>query len=216
MISVLDGRLELASKKDTDFTVDPPRFVHYDAIPHQFSNQELGAFIGDHPKYKETLLRWIGNITDKYTSERIELGRLINLIGGPYLDAAIQDLIATGEKENLKKVIALFPLMDPPDFRLCFEVIAATDDKEILNYVGGKMRNTGAMSGGYYDDLYGDGLRSVKHRLEREGLLHPDKKVKDFCNQMIDNLDRDIAASAERHKKEVEERTAEFRESKLD
>ncbi len=216
LISVFDKRLERASKEKTDFSIDPPRFSRYDALPHDFSNQELGEFIRSHQKYKDVLNRWIGNITDEYTSERIELSKLIQFIDGPVLGTAIQELITTGKKENIKKILALFPLMEAPDYKLCFQIIEATDDKEILSHVSGKMRNLGVMSGSYGDDLYGNGLKVVKERLEREGLTHTSQKVKDFSTQMIRDLERDIEVSSEQNRKRLEEEKKEFEESHLD
>ena len=213
MISVIDRRLEREAQEKTDFSLDPPRFSHYDAIPHHFSNQELGEFIQQHPKYKDVLSRWINGMTDEYTTGRIDLSRLIQFIGGSALESSIHDLIASGQKENIQKVLALFPLMESPDFRLCFQIIDATNDKDILSHVSGKMRNVGVMSGGYGDDLYGNGLRRVKERLEREGLTHPSQKVKEFCAQMIRDLEQEIATSAERNKKRLEEDREEFGES---
>lgn len=213
MISILDRRLEREAKDKTDFLVDPPHFSHYDAIPHHFSNQELSEFIRQHQKYKDVLLRWINTITDEYTLGRLDLSRLINFIGGPALRTVIHDLIASGKKTSIKKVVALFPLMEPPDFQLCFQIIDATNDKEILDSVSGKMRNMGVMSGAYGDDLYGNGLKRVKELLESEGLTHPSQKVKDFSAKMIDGLEKDIKDSMEQNKKRLEEEKKESEES---
>jgi hypothetical protein len=106
--------------------------------------------------------------------------------------------------------------MEAPDFSLCFKIIEVTSDEEILGSVSGKMRNVGVMSGAYGDDLYGNGLSRVKERLEREGLTHPNQKIKDFSAEMIRGLEREIATSAERNKKRLDEDKEEFEESQLD
>ena len=56
----------------------------------------------------------------------------------------------------------------------------------------------------------------MKERLEREGLTHPNQKVKDFCAEMIRNLEIDIATSAERNKKRLDDEKQEFEETRID
>ncbi|MDO8430452.1 MAG: DUF4365 domain-containing protein, partial [Candidatus Taylorbacteria bacterium] len=133
MIAVLDGRLKKGSEERTDFSVNPPRFSPYDAFPYRFSNQELSKLIQNHPKYKKVLLRWIKSATDEYAAESIDLSNLIRFIDGPILNITISELISTRKKENIKRVIALFPFTEAPDFGLCFQIIEATNDKDILN-----------------------------------------------------------------------------------
>lgn len=206
MIDVFDKRIEFGEKKEWT--------AHYDALPNSPENN-LMEFIQQHQNYPKVLSRWIENVSNRDLGGCIELSKFINSIGGPVLEKTIKSLIATGTKENLKRVLALFPFMEPPDFQLCFEMIAVTEDKDILRTISGKMATPGVVSGDANDDIFGNALKSIKSRLEKEGLAYPDKKVQDFCRQMIKNLEKDMAISTERHNKEMKERAEEFKESQL-
>lgn len=215
MISVIVGRLKKASMQNIDFSVDPPFYSRYDALPYHFSNQELGEFIRSHPKYKNILLSWIRGINNEYAAECVELSALIRFINGPILRALISELIVSGKKVDIKKILTLFPRTEPPDFDLCFQIIEATDDEEIIRSIRTKMLNLGGLGGTYEDDLYGNGLRRVKEQLEREGLSHKSQRVKDFSSLMIKNLERDIEISAQQNKERLQREKREFEESQF-
>jgi hypothetical protein len=194
MISVFDKRIARASKGRTESSADMVHLSSYTAIPHHFYLKELAEYIRGHEKYKDVLNRWIESIKDEYSAESVGLSRLIEFTEGENYKKTLQELIATGEKVNLKKVLALFPLVDAPDFNLCFQIIETTDDAEIIAEVEHKMRNVGAIISNTNDlDLLGTELKMVRERLEHEGITHSKQKVRDFSVRMISKIEKEIS-----------------------
>jgi hypothetical protein len=187
--------------------------TRYNAFPYHFSD-EITTLIANHPKYPKILKTWILNVNEHRDLYAMELGKLIHAIGGSALSQVLRGFIATGKEANLKKIVSLFPLIETPDFDICFEIIGATDNKEIWNSVGGRMRSTGVLSGSYGDNLYGDSLRSLREQMEKELKTTKSLRVKKFCKNEIKNLDIDIKISDEDHEKRLRDEREDFEASK--
>lgn len=206
MMSVYDRRINREAKLPGG---------RYTAIPSHFS-ADISSFVASHPKYPKTLKAWISKVNDRRDLYAMDLGKFVYTIGGDALTKALEELITAGGDINLKRVLALFPLIETPDFEICFKIVAATDTQDIWCTVGGRMRSTGVLSGTYGDNLFGNALRSLKQRLEQELRATQNPRVKKFCEQEISNLEVDIERSDKDHEKELREDIEEFEADKDD
>lgn len=204
MMSVFDKRLTREAKQSAS---------RYTAIPYRFTT-EVTTFIANHPRYPHALKAWISKVNDRRDLYAMDLGRLVYEIGGTALRQSLEELIKTGKDANLKKVLSLFPLIETPDFELCFKIVDATDNEDIWSRVGGGMRSTGVMSGSYGENLYGNALRNLKEKFELELQHTMSQRVKKFCEKEIGHLEIDIKQSDEEHKRKLQQEQEEFDASK--
>jgi hypothetical protein len=140
----------------------------------------------------------------------MRLGKLIHTIGGKVLTQVIDELIATKKDTNIKRVVALFPLLEVPNFDVCFKIIDVTDDERILREIEGRMRSTGMLSGSHGDNLHGNAMRSVRENFTQVLSKTPSPRIKKFCKRAIHNLDIDIARSDKDHEKHLKEERENF------
>lgn len=185
----------------------------YSSIPNHGS-MELYSFIANHSRYATFLRKWVASVSENKNLFTMDLGRFIYEVGGTTLATVLSEMVESGEEENLKKVIALFPTIEAPDIELCFKIISVTDNREIWERVEGQMYNTGGLSGAYGENLYGNALRQLKQRIESELKVTKSKRVLIFCKEAITNLEESINRSDESHKRDLEADLEEFAEGK--
>ncbi|MFZ2205454.1 MAG: hypothetical protein WAV23_02600 [Minisyncoccia bacterium] len=187
--------------------------TRYIAFPYHFST-DIADLIKDHPKYPKVLKTWISKVNERRDLYAMDLGKLIHEIGGNALTQVLEELVASEKEINLKKVLSLFPLIETPNFDICFKIVAATDNKEIWNTVGGRMRSTGVLSGSPEDNIHGNALRALRNSLNEEMQKTKNKRVKKFCKKEIKHLDIDIARSDEDYVRRLREEKEEFEANK--
>ncbi len=187
-----------------------PYHSGYDAIPYHF---EGGAamFIRDNPRSKEIVRVWLEERNpDQDGMIGYHLGEFFNRIGGQMLRDAQSELIATGKKENLLKVMEMLPISDPADPSLCLEIVAVTDDKQILGRLDARMRQTGGGTGAVGENIFAREMRKNQVRIEEIKSKATNPKIIKFCEKVLANLAKDIARSEQEHEREMREERQEY------
>lgn len=182
----------------------------YDAIPYHIEAGAV-AFIRDEPRTKNVVRRWLEERNpDQDGMIGYHLGEFVNRIGGAVLREALSELIVTGKKENILKVMEMLPISDPADPSLCLEIVAATDNKQILARVDARMRQTGGGTGSVGENIFAREMRKNQARIEeiKSKATHP--KIIKFCEKVLANLAQDIARSDREHEREMREERREY------
>ncbi|QQR77130.1 MAG: DUF4365 domain-containing protein [Candidatus Moraniibacteriota bacterium] len=184
----------------------------YDAIPHHFESG-TATFIRDNPRSKEIILGWLQEIDPEQDGIGYHLGEFFQHIGGEALHEALSELIATGKKENIFKVIEMFPISNSVDPLLCLEIIAATDDENILDTIDTRMRQIGGGNGAVDENIFARELRKNEVRIKEIKSKAMDPKIIKFCERVLANLARDIATSEQDHEREIQEARQEYEDA---
>jgi Domain of unknown function (DUF4365) len=182
----------------------------YDSIPYHFENSFM-VFIRDNPRTKNIVGEWLKE-RDPEQDGMIgyHLGEFFNRIGGDVLRDALSELIATGKKENILKVMEMLPISGPADPSLCLEIVAATDDKQILARVDARMRQTGGGSGAAGENIFAREMRKNQARIEEVKSKATNPKIIKFCEKVLANLAKDISRSEREHEREMREERQEY------
>ncbi len=184
----------------------------YDAIPYHIE-AGVAAFIRDDPRTKDVVRRWLEERNpDQDGMIGYHLGEFVNRIGGTVLREALSELIATGKKENILKVMEMLPISDPADPSLCLEIVAATDDKQILARVDARMRQTSGGTGSVGENIFAREMRKNQARIEEIKSRATNPKIVKFCEKVLANLTQDIARSDREHEREMREERKEYDE----
>lgn len=182
----------------------------YDAIPYHIE-AGVAAFIRGNHRSKAIVRRWLEERNlDQDGIIGYHLGEFVNRIGGTVLREALSELIATGKKENILKVMEMLPISDPADPSLCLEIVAATDDKQILSRVDARMRQTGGGSGAVGENIFAREMRKNQVRIEEIKSKATDPNIIKFCEKVLVNLAQDIAKSEREHEREMREERKEY------
>jgi hypothetical protein len=182
----------------------------YDAIPYHI---EAGAsvFVRDHPRTKDVVRRWLQERNpDQDGMIGYHLGEFFNRIGGNALRDALSDLIATGKKENILKVMEMLPISDPADPSLCLEIVAVTDDEQILGRIDARMRQTGGGTGSVGENIFAREMRKNQARIAEIKSKATDQNIIRFCERVLANLAKDITRSEQDHEREMREERQEY------
>ncbi|TSC70658.1 MAG: hypothetical protein CEO12_238 [Parcubacteria group bacterium Gr01-1014_46] len=182
----------------------------YDAIPYHIE-PGVAAFIRDDPRTKDVVRRWLEERDPEQDSMiGYHLGEFFNRVGGDVLRGALSDLIATGKKENILKVMEMLPISDPADPSLCLEIVAVTDDRQILARVDARMRQTGGGTGAVGENIFAREMRKNQARIEDVKSKSTNPKIIKFCEKVLANLAKDIARSEQEHEREMREERQEY------
>lgn len=206
MMSVYGRRLEREAKRYES---------RYRAVPYNIT-PDLVEFIREHSQYEQILKTWISKSGPRRDLYNMHLGKLIDQVGGDAYSQAVNDLISTGKDSDLRKIVALFPFSEPPNFDVCFQIVEATDNKEIWRSIAGQMQNTGGLTGNINDNIFGNALRRIKDDFQKKLDSTSTSRIKDFCRMCIESLDLQIKDADERHQKEMDRRQAEQDEAQED
>lgn len=186
----------------------------YDAIPYHFE-ADAATFIRDNPRTKEFAQGWLEKYNpDQDGSMGFHLREFFGRIGGEVLSKVLSELIATGKKENILRVMEMLPISDQADPSLCLEIIAVTDDEKILNGIDARMRQTGGGSGAAGENIFAREMRKNEARIQEIKAKATDRKIINFCDRVLKNLARDIANSEKNHEREMREEREEYEKEK--
>lgn len=193
-----------------------PYHSGYDAIPYHFE-ASAAAFIRDNPRSKSVVQGWLEEMDPEQDGMvGYHLGEFFQHVGGKVLREALSELISTGKRENILKVMEMLPVSDPADPSLCLEVVAMTDDEDILSRVDARMRQTGGGTGAVGENIFAREMRKNQARIEEIKTKATNPKVIKFCERVLANLTRDIARSEREHEKEVREERQEYEDEHPD
>lgn len=118
----------------------------YEQVPYHF-NPELRKYIAEHPGYVDEMVKWLREMTPKWSSYNWHVAQFIQRIGGASYSTILMKLIETGDRESLDRAADALNSFEGADFELCFEIVKRTDDKDILSQVSAAMRGTGVVTG---------------------------------------------------------------------
>lgn len=172
----------------------------YDAIPYHFNN-DLKEYIGSHEQYPKIVENWIKKMTLKSSTYNIELAQFLQRIDGTAFKDILSQVIKKGSSDSLNKAVSLLWGIDSPDINICLEIIKKTDNREILNRIGGMMFNTGMVSGEY-------GIAEAHERKAKEikeYTIEGTKKEKERIEKFKKEIVRDLEKSAKKEKQRTEE-----------
>ena len=190
--------------------IKSPYSSGYDAIPYHFE-ASAATFIRDNPRSKEIVRAWLEERNpDQDGLIGYHLGEFFNRIGGQMLRGALSELISTGKKENILKVMEMLPMSDQVDPSLCLEIVAATDDEKILNRIDARMRQTGGGTGVVGENIFAREMRKNEGRIKEIKLKIADEKLIKFCDRVLSNLERDITRSEQDHERKMQEEREEY------
>ncbi len=160
---------------------------NYRAIPYDF-NPDLQNFIRTHPKTLTILQDWLGRTTTKWSAYNWELGHLIERVGISLQDI-VKPLIQAGDNASLKKAVYLMDPFNGVDIELCMEIVAKTDNKEIVSHLQGQFFTTGVVSG-----KYGIAEAHEKKAQELEKFSNSENpRIKKFAIKLIEDLRQSAA-----------------------
>lgn len=198
MMSVFDRRIK------------HPYDSGYDAIPYHIE-AGAAAFVRDNLRTKDIVRRWLEERDpEQDRTTGYHLGEFFNRIGGDVLRSALSDLLATGKKENILKVMEMLPTFDPADPSLCLEIVAATDDEQILSRVNARMRQTGGGTGSAGENIFAREMRKNQAQIEEIKAKNTNPKIIKFCEKVLADLTRDIENSEREHEQEIREGRQEY------
>lgn len=182
----------------------------YESIPFHF-DEGVAELIRSNPRSKEIVQRWLQEFDPEQDAlVGFHLGKFFEHVGGTVLRQALSELIATKKRENIMRVIDMLPISEQPDLSLCFEIIAATDDEDILNIIDARMRHTGGGSGSVGENIFGREMRKGADRIKEAMTQAKDPKVIKFCERVLAGLSRDIVRSDEDHARRMKEEQQEY------
>lgn len=182
----------------------------YDSIPFHF-DQGVAELIRNNPRSKDIVQRWVQEFDPEEDSlVGYHLGEFFEHVGGTVLREALSELIATKKKENIMRVLDMLPRSEQPDLSLCLEIVAATNDEDILSMIDSRMRHTGGGSGAAGENIFGREMRNGAERIKQAMAQSKDPKVIKFCEKVLANLAQDIARSDQDHERRMREERQEY------
>lgn len=167
----------------------------YEVIPYHF-NPDLEKFIAEHPDYEKVTSGWVARMTTDWSIYNWHVSHFLQRVGKGFGKILIS-LIQKGGDENLMKAARAMHSIDSVDFDICIEIIRRTDNKNIIDLVGGNMYATGVVSGEYG---IAEAYEKKAKRLEKyKG--DESERVKIFVDRMI----KSFQESAERERQQADE-----------
>jgi len=141
-LDIFKGRItrKILKEKESD--------NRYDSIPYHF-NPDLQKYLIKHKNYIKEMISWVEDMTEKWSIYNWEVSHFIQRIGGDPVPEIIKHFASKGGKENLKKAFDILHAFERIDLELAFEIIKQTDEKNIIDSVGGALASTGIVSGEY-------------------------------------------------------------------
>lgn len=175
------GRIERDAKRKKDhknmFGID-----RYEPIPYHF-NPELQKCIVENPDFLTLVQPWLKHLTEKWSPYNWNIGQFLER-SGLSLHNVIHSIIAKGDDASLAKAANLMSPLNGTNIDLCVEIAAKTDNKKIINHVGGLLFSTGVVSGE-------DGIsRTYESRAQEMGkyLESDNPRIKKFAESVIHDL----------------------------
>lgn len=151
----------------------------YEVIPYHF-NPDLDKFIAEHPDYEKVTSGWVSKMTADWSIYNWHVSHFLQRVGRGF-GKVLTSFIQKGGDENLMKAARAMHSIDSVDFDLCMEIIRRTDNKKIIDLVGGNMYATGVVSGEYG---IAEAYEKKAERLEKyKG--DKSKRVKIFVSRII-------------------------------
>jgi len=186
----------------------------YDAIPYHFDS-EVAMLIRGEVCSKKIVSGWLAQISREDSGmASYHMSEFFERVGGEVLHETLSELILTGTKENILKAMDMFPHSDPVDPALCLEIVAVTDDKEILGMVSSRMRQTGGGTGSVGENIFAREMRKNKAQIEAMKARVTHQKSIKFCDRVLTELEMDIARSEQEHEREMREEREEYEAEK--
>ena len=186
----------------------------YTALPIKF-NDELVTFISGHSDNKSIFKALIEGSEQRNRALYFHhLRTFFENIRGTSLKEIFDECIESGNKQKISVAIDIFLSSNPVDILLCFEIVEKIDDEDILRRVNERIRGPlGSLSGGYYDNLDGNALRGIENQVQKIKQETKSRKIEDFCNNLLQDLKKDIDISDEENRKRIEKEKKEFEDS---
>lgn len=177
----------------------------YEEIPYHF-NPELQKYLAGHQKYPEEMVKWLREMTAEWSTYNWHVTHFIQRIGGASYSSILMKLIENGDDESLKRAAHALRAFEGADFNLCMEIVARTDNKEILAEIDAAMSGTGVVSGE-------NGLALAYEAKAKE--LEPfvtseNKRVSDFAAKTKKTLEQRAKSELERSATRTKTRKIEF------
>jgi len=176
----------------------------YEVIPYHF-NPDLDQFIAEHPDYEKITSGWISKMTTDWSIYNWNVSHFLQRVGRGF-GKVLTSLIQKGGDENLMKAARAMHSVDSVDFDICIEIIRKTDNKKIIDLVGGNMYATGVVSGEYG---IAEAYEKKAERLEKYRGDESDR-VKVFVNRMIKSFQESAKKERQRADEEKQLRKIEF------
>jgi len=176
----------------------------YEVIPYHF-NPDLDKFIAEHSDYEKITSEWVSKMTTDWSIYNWNVSHFLQRVGRGF-GKVLTSLIQKGGDENLMKAACAMHSIDSVDFDICIEIIRRTDNKKIIDLVGGNMYATGVVSGEYG---IAEAYEKKAERLEKyKG--DESERVKTFVNRMIKSFQESAKKERQRADEEKQLRKIEF------
>ncbi|MCX6808986.1 MAG: hypothetical protein NTW50_04985 [Candidatus Berkelbacteria bacterium] len=173
-------------------------YVQYDAIPSYLS-PELTKKLQDDPNFKAVLKLLIAEMHPNNPLYGMLLGELIKAVGGSAFREIQNEMISSGDDNQLKKVVDLMWGFGSSSVEFCFEIAKKTDNEKVLRSLESRFFSTGVVTGEYgIYSAYASKVEQIKKIMDENP---DDKRVQKFGKRVI----RDITLHMESEKKRVEE-----------
>ena len=193
-------------EKDVGSKVKKGRHIgeRYEVIPYHF-NPNLDKFMAEHSDYEKFISGWVAKMTTGWSIYNWHVSNFLQSVEKGF-GKILTSLIQKGGYENLMKAARAMQSIESVDFDICIEIIRRTDNKNIIDLVGGNMYATGVVSGEYgIAEAYEKKAEKLKEyvRDESEG-------VRIFVNRMIKSFQESAKRERQLTDEEKQLRRIEF------